>query len=63
MVHKAAPREVERFRTPDRSRRRLVRVGPPANDNRRPRRGPPVLLLAAVMLGLAAALGTLYLFV
>ena len=36
MVQKAVPQEVERFRTPNRTTRRSIRLDPPANDNRGP---------------------------
>ena len=54
MAQKAAPREVERFRTPNRSARRLIRLGPPANDNRRPGGGTRRLWLFAGLAGVAA---------
>jgi hypothetical protein len=62
MAHKAAPREVERFRTPNRSSHRLIHIGPPANDNRRPggqRVGPWIWLAMCC----AAAIGLTFLIV
>jgi hypothetical protein len=62
MAHRAQHQDVERFRTPDRSRRQVIRVGPAANDNRRPggrRRGliwTGAVALAAALLALALAL-------
>jgi len=62
MVQEAAPQDFERYRTPDRFQRRLIRVSVPANDNRRPGRRRTALWVALGAFGLAI-LGATYLLV
>lgn len=55
MAPKPIPQQTEHFRAPDRTSRPLIRLGPAANDNRRPKRPGQYHIIWPALAGLAAA--------
>ncbi len=54
MSPKPIQRQNEAYRTPDRTTRRLMRIAPAANDNRRPKAAGNGRLTAMVIIALLA---------